>query len=88
MIEYRNSDGEVELAQCPLKMDALCLNGRYGEDLEESIQSGTWVCPKCRGKKPTGQLKNFAVQKGFKGVSEYLEAIGQVLPKGKKRKTE
>ncbi|KAJ3216213.1 hypothetical protein HDU67_009787 [Dinochytrium kinnereticum] len=69
-----DSDGSVKKFQCPLKMDELCLGGRYGEDLAAAIASG----------RATGQLKNYALKKGFSGVAQYLEAIGKVLPKGKK----
>ncbi len=37
-----------------------------------------------RGKGPTGQLKNIALAKGFKGVSDYLAAKGEVLPRTRK----
>ncbi|ORY48088.1 hypothetical protein BCR33DRAFT_714525 [Rhizoclosmatium globosum] len=67
-------------------MDNLCLEGRYGENVDVERVKGTWVCPKCRGicncsfcmakrgKQPTGQLKNTAIQLGYKSVSDMLAA--------------
>ncbi|KAJ3209939.1 hypothetical protein HDU82_009106 [Entophlyctis luteolus] len=36
-----------------------------------------------KGKLPTGQLKNTALQKGYKSVSEMLAAEGRLVPKAK-----
>lgn len=27
----------------------MCLKNRHGEDLQQAINSGCWVCPRCRG---------------------------------------
>ncbi|KAJ3194491.1 hypothetical protein HK101_002602 [Irineochytrium annulatum] len=76
--------GKIEQYPCNIMMDELCLVGRYGEQLQESIDSGCWICPRYRGSAPTGQLKHVALQHGFKGVSQYLESIGQMKRRGKK----
>ncbi|KAJ3080971.1 hypothetical protein HDU99_006918 [Rhizoclosmatium hyalinum] len=95
IITYRAPDGTETKSQCTLMMDNLCLEGRYGESVDVERAKGTWVCPKCRGicncsfcmakrgKQPTGQLKNTAIQLGYKSVSDMLAATGKL---GVKRK--
>ncbi|KAI9352892.1 zinc-finger domain of monoamine-oxidase A repressor R1-domain-containing protein [Obelidium mucronatum] len=90
MITYRNHDGTSIQAPCPLMMDNLCLEGRYGETVDVERAKGNWICPKCRGicncsfcmakrgKLPTGQLKNTALQLGYKSVSDMLAATGRL----------
>lgn len=65
------------------------LKGRYGEDMEEVLATGTWSCPVCRGtcncsfcrrkrgKAPTGILKHKAQKEGFDSVHEYLVWLGE-----------
>ncbi|KAJ3310051.1 hypothetical protein HDU76_003459 [Blyttiomyces sp. JEL0837] len=45
MLVVRHSDGTEEKFQCPLMLDELCLDGRYGENLEEAKAKGDWICP-------------------------------------------
>ncbi|KAI9343908.1 zinc-finger domain of monoamine-oxidase A repressor R1-domain-containing protein [Zopfochytrium polystomum] len=96
LVKYMKLNGEEGLQRCTLMLDELCLNGRYGEDLEAAKASGSWICPKCRGicncsfcmskrgSLPTGQLKRTALELGYSGVSEYLAATGKLVPKAKR----
>ncbi|KAJ3222844.1 hypothetical protein HDU81_009564 [Chytriomyces hyalinus] len=86
MITYRNPDGTEVRALCPLMMDDQCLEGRYGETVAAMIEKGNWVCPKCRGKLPTGQLKLTALQLGYKSVSDMLAKTGKLGGAGGRRK--
>ncbi|KAJ3101517.1 hypothetical protein HK100_004522 [Physocladia obscura] len=110
IITYRNHDGTEVRAPCPLMMDNLCLEGRYGQNVDEERAKGDWICPKCRGicncsfcmakrvafrsydylfwipgKQPTGQLKNTALQLGYKSVSDMLAKTGKLVAKTKER---
>ncbi|KAJ3356299.1 hypothetical protein HDU83_001506 [Entophlyctis luteolus] len=82
-IIYLKDDGAETRVPCTVMMDSLCLEGRYGQNVEEERAKGNWICPNFKGKLPTGQLKNTALQKGYKSVSEMLAAEGRLVPKAK-----
>lgn len=64
-----------------------CLDGRYGESVADALRDPNWSCPPCRGicncsicltrqgYAPTGILRPVALEKGYKSVKHYLEAI-------------
>lgn len=64
-----------------------CLDGRYGESVAEALRDPAWSCPPCRGicncsicfsrqgRAPTGILRPYALEKGYKSVKHYLEAM-------------
>ena len=33
----------------PVSFCGMCLRNRHGEDIDDAVASGEWVCPKCRG---------------------------------------
>ncbi|TPX78684.1 hypothetical protein CcCBS67573_g00068 [Chytriomyces confervae] len=77
MITYRNPDGTEVRALCPLMMDDQCLEGRYGETVAAMV---------AKGKQPTGQLKQTALQLGYKSVSDMLVKTGKLGGAGGRKK--
>eukprot|EP01113_Clastostelium_recurvatum_P016861 TRINITY_DN1976_c0_g1_i1.p1 TRINITY_DN1976_c0_g1~~TRINITY_DN1976_c0_g1_i1.p1 ORF type:complete len:378 (+),score=92.52 TRINITY_DN1976_c0_g1_i1:34-1134(+) len=72
---------------CGLMLDEMCLIGRYGQTLDEVMNTGEWKCPKCldicncsfcrrnKGRAATGALKSLAKQKGYSSAAHYLNSI-------------
>lgn len=36
-------------ARLPVAFCRMCLSNRHGEDIDEAVASGCWMCPRCRG---------------------------------------
>ncbi|KAJ3393042.1 Cell division cycle-associated 7-like protein [Entophlyctis sp. JEL0112] len=83
-IIYLKDDGAETRVPCTVMMDSLCLEGRYGQNVEEERAKGNWICPNFKG------VEAFAIvhfawpkEKGYKSVSEMLAAEGRLVPKAK-----